>query len=501
MKLPESLNNRISIIGGIIASLSILLIAFFFVVTLIYQQSSNYLGLFIFIILPVFLVLGLILIPIGMIGKRKKLQDPNQKKSTRTWVIDFTNKGHRNAAFIFTGGTILFLFLSGIGSMEAFHYTETVEFCGKMCHRVMEPEYVAYQNSPHANVSCVECHVGPGADWYVKSKLSGLRQVFAVIKNDYPRPIPTPIKDLRPARETCEQCHWPEKFYSHSLVREKHFLTDEENTEWNIDLRMKVGASHSALGISEGIHWHINKNIIVQYWDQDEDRETLPFVRYINFESGDTIVYRDTDVEFDADTINLEELRTMDCMDCHNRPSHIYNTPQNFVDFGLTGGTIPKSLPGIKAIAMEILAIDYENREQADSAITAGLTEYYSDNYPDLVSSRKNQIDKAIIGLREAYSKNIFPEMKASWDVYPDQIGHMEYNGCFRCHNNRHESEGGKLISKDCNLCHTILMQGPEGKETAAPFDQYLDFKHPVDVYGAEIEMPVSYTHLRAHET
>ena len=335
MKLPESLNNRISFIGAIVASASLMMIIFFFVITLLYQQSSNYLGLFIFIILPVILVIGLILIPVGMIGKRKKLKDPSLEKPAKTWIIDFSNKAHRNAAVIFGAGTILFLFLSGIGSYEAFHYTETVEFCGKMCHKVMKPEYVAYQNSPHANVSCVECHVGPGADWYIRSKLSGLRQVIAVIRNSYPHPIPTPIKDLRPARETCEQCHWPEKFYSHALVREKHFLTDEENTEWNIDLRMKIGASHSALGISEGIHWHINKDIIVQYWDPEGSREPLPYVRYINLASGDTTIYIDSEVDFDPDTVNMKELRTMDCMDCHNRPSHNYNTPQNFMDFGM----------------------------------------------------------------------------------------------------------------------------------------------------------------------
>lgn len=489
MKLPDNLNNRISFIGAIVAGISILLIAFFFVVTLLHEQSSNYLGLFIFIILPVFLVIGLLLIPIGMLVKRRQLKKGDLDKVERKWVIDLTDSGHRNAAIIFGIGTVLFLFLSGIGSLEAYHYTETVEFCGKMCHKVMKPEYVAYQNSPHANVSCVECHVGPGADWYVKSKLSGVRQVFAVLGNHYPRPIPTPIINLRPARETCEHCHWPEKFYSHALVREKHFLTNEENTEWNIDLRMKIGASHSALGHSEGIHWHINKDIEVRYWDMNGDRESLPYVEYINKATGDTTIYMDTEVDFDPDTVNMEQLRTIDCMDCHNRPSHIYNTPQNFVDFGLTDGSIPKDLKGIKAVAMEVLFEDYDSEEQADSAISAGIIEYYRDNYPEIADSRKTDIQKAIAGIKSGYNKNIFPVMKASWKHYPDQIGHMEYNGCFRCHNDRHESESGKLISKDCNLCHTILMQGPEGQEEAASFNESLVFKHPEDIYGAEFEM------------
>ncbi len=481
MKLPKQFNNRISIVGGLLALISFLLIAFLFLLTLLYEQSNNYLGLFTYIILPVFLVIGLLLIPIGLLVNRKKRKH-KEKQQKNPWLIDFTNSRHRNAAVLFSIGSILFLFLSGIGSYEAFHYTESVEFCGKMCHQVMEPEYVAYQNSPHANVTCAECHVGPGADWYVKSKLSGLRQVFAVLKNDYPHPIPTPIRDLRPARITCEQCHWPEKFYSNALVREKHFLTDELNTEWNIDLRMKIGASHSALGNTEGIHRHIHKDVLIQYWDQHKDRASLPYVRFINLATQDTIIFIDEEAGVSPEEVPLSELRSMDCIDCHNRPSHQYNVPANFVDQGLAAGTIPKTLPEIKMMAMSILAVDYDTKEQADSTITAEITSYYSDYYPDLFEAKKELIDQAILGIKEGYSKNIFPEMKASWKVYPDHIGHMEYPGCFRCHNDRHQSASGQVISKDCNLCHEILMQGIDGMETASPFNQSLDFEHPVDI-------------------
>lgn len=482
MKLPESLNNRLSLAGAIVAGTSLLLIIFLFVLTLLYEQSSNYLGLFTFIILPVFLVLGLLLIPLGMIFRHRWLKDPERKARPASWVIDFANKRHRNAAVIFAAGTVLLLFLSGIGSYEAFHYTESVEFCGKMCHKVMKPEYVAYQKSPHANVSCVECHVGPGADWYVKSKLSGVRQVFAVLKNDYPRPIPTPIHALRPAQVTCEQCHWPEQFYSHLLINEKHYLSDYENTEWNIDLRMKVGASHSALGNTEGIHWHIHKDVIVQYWDQDGSRGTLPYVRLINQASGDTTVFIDEEAGISLADVPLDELRTMDCMDCHNRPSHRYETPSEFVDFRLTSGDISRDLPEIKMAAMTLFAASYESAEEADSAISAYIQSYYNDYYPDVAAEKADEIAQAIEALKEGFHQNVFPEMKASWQVYPDHIGHLTYPGCFRCHNDRHVSATGQTISKDCNLCHTILMQGPAGTEDAAPFNGSLDFVHPLDI-------------------
>lgn len=495
MKLPENLNNRITFIGGIIAIISVLMIVFLFMLSLLYESSSNYIGLFTFIIIPVFLIIGLILIPIGMIIKKRQLKDPDAIRFKNSWVIDFTNKRHRNAAIVFTSGTIVFLFLSGIGSYEAFHYTESVKFCGTMCHKVMEPEYVAHQNSSHANVSCAECHVGPGADWYVKSKLSGLRQVLAVIKNDYPRPIPTPIRDLRPARVTCEQCHWPEKFYPNLLIHETHYLSDEENTQWNIDLRMKLGANHSSMGNTEGIHWHTNPNVVIEYWDQEEDREVLPFVRYINTETGDTTIYVDDEAGIEMSEVPLDGLRTMDCMDCHNRPSHQLDTPQNFVDNAMTANTIPKTLPGIKMVAMEILAVDYDNREQADSAITARIHEFYNEDYPEIAATKKIQIEQAIAGLKDGYSKNIFPEMKASWAAYPDQIGHIEYNGCFRCHNDRHANAAGKVISRDCDLCHTIMMQGIAGEEEAAPFNSSLEFKHPEDIDQAWKEMLCSDCH------
>ncbi len=495
MKLPENLNNRITFIGGIVAIISVLMIFFLFVLSLLYEQSSNYIGLFTYIIIPVFLVIGLVLIPIGMVIKKKQLKDPDAIRFKNSWVIDFTNKRHRNAAIIFTSGTIVFLLLSGIGSYEAFHYTESVEFCGTMCHKVMEPEYVAHQNSSHANVSCAECHVGPGADWYVKSKMSGLRQVFAVIKNDYPHPIPTPIRDLRPARVTCEQCHWPEKFYSNLLVHETHYLSDEENTQWNIDLRMKLGAAHSAQGNTEGIHWHTNPNVVIEYWDQDENRETLPYVRYINTTTGDTTIYMDEEAGIEMTEVPMDGLRTMDCMDCHNRPSHTYDTPQNIVDHAMTGNLIPKTLPGIKAISMEILAEEFDTREQADSAIEAKINAFYTDNYPEVADTNKIQIEQAIAGLKEGYHKNIFPEMKASWAAYPDQIGHIVYNGCFRCHNDRHASDEGKVISRDCNLCHTILMQGPAGAEEASQFNGFLEFKHPEDIDQAWKEMLCSECH------
>ncbi len=294
-RLPDSSRNWISLTGAMIATISFFMIVFLFTLVLMLDQESSYVGLVIYIILPGFLVLGLLLIPIGMISYRKKV-----RKSGEDWPkLDLNNLRHRNAFMIFFVGTTLFLFLSAVGSYEAFHFTESVTFCGEICHTVMEPEYVAYQNSPHARVACVDCHVGSGADWYMRSKLSGLYQVYAVLANVYPKPIPTPVKNLRPARETCERCHWPEKFYSQTLRVERHYLNDEENTPWDIYLNIKIGGAYSAHGLAEGIHWHINPNVQIEYYPGDEQNLTIPWVRYTDKNTGEEIIYDNQDDPID----------------------------------------------------------------------------------------------------------------------------------------------------------------------------------------------------------
>ena len=206
-KLPDSTRNWMSLIGATIALIGLFMIIFLLVVSMVFNQGGSYLGLVIYIILPAFMLVGLILIPIGMIRKRQQRKKLTTSEDKPLPFIDLNDPKHRNATLIFAVGTLLFLFISAIGSYEAFHYTESVEFCGETCHNVMQPQFVAYQNSPHARVKCVECHVGEGVNWYMRSKLSGLRQVYNVTLGEYPKPIPTPIENLRPARETCEKCH------------------------------------------------------------------------------------------------------------------------------------------------------------------------------------------------------------------------------------------------------------------------------------------------------
>ena len=478
LKLPTSVYNWTSITGAVIAVISLFMIVFLFAISYFLDRGGSYLGLVIYIVLPAFLIVGLILIPIGMLKNYKKEKESEKKLP----YIDLNQISHRNAFLIFISGTIIFLFISAVGSYEAFHYTESTEFCGTLCHTVMEPEFTAYQHSAHARVSCVECHVGTGADWYVRSKLSGLYQVYAVLADNYPRPIETPIKNLRPAQETCEECHWPQQFYEHKLRFQKHFLSNESNTEWDISLMMKIGSAYSAKGLEEGIHWHINSDVQIEFVSLDDNEQEIPWVKYTNKKTGEVKTFVNEYSDFSEDMLDTMKIRTMDCIDCHNRPSHIYNPPAFFVNNALVSGDIPQSLPEIKLLSMEICSEIFPTKDSAETYIEESILEFYTDNYPEIVDTNYSLVERAIAGLKKEFNKNIFPEMKVRWDAYPNNIGHLEFNGCFRCHTDEHVAATGEIISKDCNLCHYIKAQGPADNLTVAPFNGSLEFKHPEDI-------------------
>ena len=481
MNLPKSTKNLVTIAGTTIAIISFLIILLLFFISTLFESNNSFLGIFIYMVLPALMVFGLLLIPIGMI--RAKRQEKRKVAGAPQYpLFDFNKPSTRNAAIIFLVGTVFLVILSSIGSFQAFHITESNEFCGKLCHKVMKPEYTAYQNSPHSRVNCVECHVGSGAGWYVRSKITGLYQVYAVITGQVPRPILTPIESLRPAMETCEHCHWPEKFYDRKQRNIISYLADEATTAWNVHLQMKTSASNSAQGNAQGIHWHINKDVKIEYISSVRNREKIPWVKYTNLKTGEVTIFEDSDEKLTAAQHDTLAIRTMDCIDCHNRPSHNYQAPQNFIDELITAGKIPHELPDVKIVAMDVLSQDYSTSDSAMMAIKTQVDEYYSAMYPELLETSKKEIEKAIAGMQEGYSQNFFPEMKVKWTAYPNHIGHMETNGCFRCHNDRHTSESGKVISRDCDLCHSIVAQGTNDEMEISNSFNPLEFRHPIEI-------------------
>jgi len=314
----------------------------------------------------------------------------------------------------------------------------------------MEPEYTAFQRSPHVRVGCAGCHIGPGAEWFVKAKISGSWQLIAVAFDLYPRPIPTPVHSLRPSNGTCEQCHWPTKFVGERLKVRTHYTDDEANTEVKTALMVKVGGS--AGGESHGIHWHVDPNHTIRYLS-DESREQIYDIELTDKNTGTTKVFKAAEPA-PAGSV----WRTMDCVDCHNRPAHNYRSPQYEIDMALAEGRIDKTLPYIKREGMRILTEkEYPSHEEARSGIAAAVKAFYAQNYPDRADSPAVEAAGKVLG--DAYCWNNFPQMKVTWNLYPNHIGHKDSPGCFRCHDNKHKTTDGEKVGKKCGTCHNIVAE------------------------------------------
>jgi len=439
--------------------------------------GNPYVGILTYLVAPAFLVIGLILALLGAFLRHRRIV--KTEGHLLTLRIDLSRPRDRKLLGLFLAGSVFFLLISALGSYQTYHFTESVNFCGQACHGVMKPEYVTYLHSPHARVSCAECHIGKGASWYVRSKLSGTYQVYATLADKYPRPIPTPVKNLRPAQETCEECHWPQKFVGNLERTYNYFLSDETNTPFTVRMLLNVGGGDPTHGPVGGIHWHMNVGNKVEYLATDEARQKIPYIRVTELSQGVVTEFRTARFTNEVDEASL---RQMDCMDCHNRPAHCYETPNNAVDLAIFLGKIDRDLPSIKANALELLTQAYTNTTQALQGIATGLSEQYpSDRYPN-----DPRIRRAIGVIQQIYTNNFFPEMKASWQVYPDHIGHKDWPGCFRCHDGLHKTTDGKRSIKadDCDACHTILAQG-SGAELEQLTPQGQKFKHPG---GDEVE-------------
>ncbi|MFC1628816.1 NapC/NirT family cytochrome c [Gemmatimonadota bacterium] len=480
-RFPRYVYNPISLTGAALAIAMLFAIIIIFIVDASQPDPNPYIGILGFAIFPIPFILGLLLIPFGMwIVWRRVKQDKPALQMLPT--LDMNKSQHRVAFFTFTTGTILFLFLSAGGFYKLYEYTESVAFCGTTCHTVMEPEHTTYLVGPHARVKCVECHIGEGTEWYVRSKLSGAYQVYSVLFNKYQRPIPTPIENLRPARETCEHCHWPEKFHGNQMWEVNRYLSDEQNTRWNIQMVMNTGGTEKTGDENHSIHWHIAQTL--EYVAADSTRREIREVRQ-HRPDATVEVFRSLNnplAEEESAMLPEEDIRVMDCMDCHNRPSHQYLSPRHAMDQAIERDRIPADLPFIKRIGTNLLADEYQDRETGMQAIETEIIGYYQENYPLIATSRIEDVNRSITGVQQLYSTYFFPAMNARWSAYPSHIGHQEFPGCFRCHNGMMATDEGKLIRNDCQLCHTIIGQGFAGADFATSGLAGLEFRHPEDI-------------------
>ncbi len=457
-------SNIVSLIGVVLVTTAGILWLFLLPSFWNSHLSNAYLGILQFLGLPVLFFAGLVLMPLGAFLHNRK-----RRKAGETGPLLPHGYELRRLATFFLATSVLNVIIGSHVLYGAVTYMDTVQFCGEACHTVMQPEFTAYSRSPHARVACTECHIGPGASWYVKSKITGTQQLFAVAFHTYPTPIPTPVTSLRPARETCEQCHWPQRFSGDLFFVRTHFGDDRQNTaSYTVGL-MKIGgiARNGALGI-HGIHAAANGHI--DYVATDDKRQVISRVTYTDA-NGKVTVFTSTDPPVAEAALDNGEHRTMDCIDCHNRPTHVFQLPEAAVDQAMTMGTIGANLPFIKKQAVLALRAAKGDRDTAVLGIASSLESYYRTSYPRTLTTDAAALKSAIHAVQEIYLQNVFPAMKVTWGTYPNNLGHMDFPGCFRCHDGNHTSATGVTIPNDCSTCHDILAVDETNPKVLSTFD------------------------------
>ena len=442
-------NNPISLAGGAITSAAGVTMIGYWLVELFGRFNDNpYLGIIFFLILPAVFVFGLLLIPVGVVIRRKKLQLAGAIPAQFP-KIDLNDRMFRHGLDIVLVATIVNLLVVSMASYRGAAYMDSPQFCGSSCH-VMHPEYTAYKVSAHSHVACVECHIGAGAESYFKAKVNGTKQLVEVSFNRYPKPIPSPVMNLRPAREICEGCHTPAKFVGEKLLVKSSFADDEKNTETQSVVVLHLGGIDSLSHLT-GIHGvHLGH---IEYVTTDPTRTNIPWAER-TYADGSKMAFGASALK---GAVPQGERRVMDCIDCHNRAAHTMQTAEDALNRAMAEGAISPELPWVHKKALELLKANYSTEAEARIKIPAALTQFYRSEHPDVLAAHPGLVKAAGEGLVSVFTTNSFPDMKVTWGTHPNHIGHMSYPGCFRCHDGDHVAKEGKTLTQDCAACHNLL--------------------------------------------
>jgi nitrate/TMAO reductase-like tetraheme cytochrome c subunit len=367
---------------------------------LVFQRVQNpYFGIVVFLILPALFVVGLLLMPLGLFlaswrfGGFQQVLDRVPEVAPRAVRL----------AWALVLATLANVVILAAATYHGVDYMDSAQFCGQTCHSVMQPQYVRYQKSPHARVPCVDCHVGSGATSFVQYKLAGVRQLVRLTTNTYQRPIPGAMDSMRPARETCEHCHSDETTKVDKLSVIRHYDNDEQSIEKLTVLTMRIGKIHKA---------HAQGRI--EYKQSGSDPQMIAAVT-----AGGK--------SFSAEGVPSDgRSRMMDCIDCHNRAGHDFETAESAVDRAIADGSLDRSPPFTRRDAVTAL-------------------------------KRQSGLDSEPAALRSIQSENVFPRLMISWGTYPTNIGHEKFPGCFRCHDGQHVTKAADAITQDCAACHELV--------------------------------------------
>jgi hypothetical protein len=463
--LPYFWHNWVCAIGSItiIATLIILLffLLFFIYNVVLDRHISPYVQLVSFMIMPSFLILGIITVLIGNIIHRRRVSKGQEITSAPELGGQILLKKALLVGFV----SLVSIMALGTFGYEAYHFTDSTNFCATVCHEVMAPEAISYSNSPHSNVNCVKCHIGPGASWFVRAKISGLRQVYGVLTDSYSKPIESPVQNLRPARDTCEVCHKPDKFHGSKMVVRKHFEYNQENTETITANIIYIGGPSESGQASSGVHWHVDPENEVRYRFTDRERHNI--VEVVQKTPDGEIRYIKDGFEGSDEE---GEWRVMDCLDCHNRPTHIYELPEKAVDESMASGKLDSSIPWLAKESLRTL-LETVPSENTEELIKDKLIAIYTEDHPDDLQTMVDDLDAIAIELTDILERNVFPAMKIEWGTYKSNLSHFDGDdelgtvGCFRCHDDEHQSEDGHYIDQDCDKCHNLMAYQEEDWE------------------------------------
>ena len=448
------IRSPISVAGMVLTTISAVVFLVVFLADLFGLHTNPYIGIVFFLLLPGLFVVGLALIPFGAWIERRRRAAGKTPSDVHWPRIDLNDPAQRTTAVIVFALTMANIVIVSLAATRGVEYMDSVQFCGQVCHTVMKPEFAAHAGQPHAHVKCVECHVGPGASSFAKAKLAGTRRVMGVTFGTYPRPIVASADRLLPARDTCEQCHWPEQLHGDKIRRVVEYADDEKNTASTTTLRVHVGGGDGHLGTATGIHWHMNVANAIEYIATDADRQVIPYVRMTD-RQGAVREYVADGVS--ADVVAKGVRHRMDCTDCHNRPSHAIDaTPERAVNDAMSRGDLPTTLPFVHREAVKALKATYATQDAAVSDIARALRDFYRAPPQSLSAASGPDLDRAVLAVQDVYRRDVFPEMKVTFGTYANNIGHIDAPGCFRCHDDSHKAKDGKKIGQDCETCHAI---------------------------------------------
>ncbi len=478
-KLANYARNPVTAVGFGLTTVSGIALLVFLILEGIGLVENPYMGLIGLALLPAVFVGGLLLMPVGILLRRRKLIKRGDLTDAPPAYprLDFNDRHVRRVTLVVVALTVVNAILLATSTAGALSFMDSPKFCGTVCHKVMQPEYTAYQDSPHARVKCVQCHIGPGASFMVRSKFDGLRQVWKVLTGTYAHPIPSPVHTLRPARDTCEGCHWPAKHYGDKMRVIARFAEDEKNTASFTALLLKTGGGARNAGQPHGgIHWwHIYADNRIRYLASDARRQEIAWVELTTPDGKRTEFVRDAAHAPTAEEIS-RSARLMDCIDCHNRPTHLFETPTRAADTVLATEPDLQVLPFYKREVVKATLTAYPTHAQGVAGARAAIAAFYTSTYPQLASAQPALVARAADKAAGVYDRTVFPEMSTNAKTHPNNIGHDESPGCFRCHDGNMQAKTGETIPNDCDTCHSILVDGsptaPDLSKLALPEPQ-----------------------------